>query len=683
MDPVPTWMKRLWDAWNIRMLILVSLNCQIILFICGNRRKYNPSIWNRIVVWLAYLTADSVAIVALSKLSDAEVVDPEHNSLRVIWAPLLLLHLGGPDTITAYALEDNQLWLRHFLTLGVQTTVAIYVVLMYWRVSWFSFLTFPVFVAGMIKYGERTWVLRCASDEQEQRVVPFGNNIPTKEKDYPINCGDHDKESLLLAHEFFTFYKPHIPNYVFSLDDAVEKNLLIGNEMCSKGDIDPNYYWDVAGVEMGLMYDMLYTKAPLIYTKAGFILRSICISFTVSVLVAFFLIVMSFMRENKWHGHYYWILDIAITGILLVGAFVLEMYAIWLVLSSDWTKIWLLIDENREGEGQQPPPAVVLVLLAALFRKFPWLFPIYKERRWCNSMGQFNPFSFFLTEKITSTKFRLPGLLRIIEEKLNEHMHKTYVKVPEQLKKKIITYILSEDTSVTSSGEKAFRAAAAAVTTAAAENTQRERDFMEAIEWIKRSDFDEKIIICYIVTKACYHDGRDSHGRAGTGTGTSNDKWDTCKFLSDYLVYLLVFCPSMLPDTIKDFKFRNVFKALKDDLGDVLDEEQACKKLRETEPKGSYNPLLKHAKILVQELKHMGDKCEILSSLWLEMLFYAANECQQNSHAQHVRRGGELLTLVWLLITHSIKSRKAMTLNPFGDFLGLAEMSGAQVQDTK
>lgn len=43
------------------------------------------------------------------------------------WAPFLLVHLGGPDTITAYSLEGNELWLRHLLNLVVQVGVAFYV----------------------------------------------------------------------------------------------------------------------------------------------------------------------------------------------------------------------------------------------------------------------------------------------------------------------------------------------------------------------------------------------------------------------------------------------------------------------------------------------------------------------------------------------------------------------------
>ncbi|KAB8094794.1 hypothetical protein EE612_022137, partial [Oryza sativa] len=32
--------------------------------------------------------------------------------LVAFWAPFFLLHLGGPDSITAYELEDNQLVTR-------------------------------------------------------------------------------------------------------------------------------------------------------------------------------------------------------------------------------------------------------------------------------------------------------------------------------------------------------------------------------------------------------------------------------------------------------------------------------------------------------------------------------------------------------------------------------------------
>ncbi|KAI8570243.1 hypothetical protein RHMOL_Rhmol01G0019100 [Rhododendron molle] len=118
--------------------------------------------------------ADWVATVVLAKLSDAQGDREKSNGLWAIWAPLLLLHLGGPDTITAYSLEDTQLWMRHLLGLVVQLSVAVYVILMSWKNSWFSFMSLPAFAAGVIKYGERTWVLKWVSDDKYLHRISIG-----------------------------------------------------------------------------------------------------------------------------------------------------------------------------------------------------------------------------------------------------------------------------------------------------------------------------------------------------------------------------------------------------------------------------------------------------------------------------------------------------------------------------
>ncbi|KAK3220349.1 hypothetical protein Dsin_014319 [Dipteronia sinensis] len=116
----------LWNKCEVRVIILLSLILQIILITFGSRRKFTARSWYRIVVWSAYLTADWVATVALGKLAASTHAD---SDLQIFWAQFLLLHLGGPDTITAYSLEDNELWLRHLLGLVVHVGVAFYVFL--------------------------------------------------------------------------------------------------------------------------------------------------------------------------------------------------------------------------------------------------------------------------------------------------------------------------------------------------------------------------------------------------------------------------------------------------------------------------------------------------------------------------------------------------------------------------
>jgi hypothetical protein len=118
----------LWNDWAIQILVLQSFTLQVLLnFFAGfRRREAHPVLM--LLLWLAYLLADSTAIYALGHLSfGGSMSRPQQQELVAFWAPFLLVHLGGPDTITAYALEDNQLWLRHLLTLGVQAVGVAYV----------------------------------------------------------------------------------------------------------------------------------------------------------------------------------------------------------------------------------------------------------------------------------------------------------------------------------------------------------------------------------------------------------------------------------------------------------------------------------------------------------------------------------------------------------------------------
>ncbi|EMS47512.1 hypothetical protein TRIUR3_06764 [Triticum urartu] len=92
-----------WEVSQLRILVLASLVIQYILLV-------------------ASAASDAIAIYALATLfnrhreSHQEDGDGGSNILEVLWAPILLIHLGGQDGITAYNIEDNELWTRHILT---------------------------------------------------------------------------------------------------------------------------------------------------------------------------------------------------------------------------------------------------------------------------------------------------------------------------------------------------------------------------------------------------------------------------------------------------------------------------------------------------------------------------------------------------------------------------------------
>jgi hypothetical protein len=81
-------------------------------------------------IWLAYLGSDALAIYALAyrhMRQDCISGRKTNSILEVVWAPVLLMHLGGQDIITSYNIEDNELWICNVLTAVSQVTVVIYV----------------------------------------------------------------------------------------------------------------------------------------------------------------------------------------------------------------------------------------------------------------------------------------------------------------------------------------------------------------------------------------------------------------------------------------------------------------------------------------------------------------------------------------------------------------------------
>ncbi|KAK3182861.1 hypothetical protein Dsin_030147 [Dipteronia sinensis] len=178
--------EEIMDKWNIRGVILFSLSLQTLLVLLAPLRKGTANKLIILLIWSAYLLADWAANFAVGLISNSQGDHrdwaanfavglfsnsqgdrPNHlrenSDLLAFWAPFLLLHLGGPDTITAFALEDNELWLRHLLGLIFQAVAAVYVFLQSLPKNILSIPTGLMFLAGIIKYLERTRALYLAS----------------------------------------------------------------------------------------------------------------------------------------------------------------------------------------------------------------------------------------------------------------------------------------------------------------------------------------------------------------------------------------------------------------------------------------------------------------------------------------------------------------------------------------
>jgi hypothetical protein len=109
-----------WDDWQLRILVLGSLGLQWFLLLAAPMRKYTVPHALRTCIWLAYISSDALAIYALATLFNrhARMVPASYcpaptpagggpagkeqsRILEVLWAPILLIHLGGQEELRA------------------------------------------------------------------------------------------------------------------------------------------------------------------------------------------------------------------------------------------------------------------------------------------------------------------------------------------------------------------------------------------------------------------------------------------------------------------------------------------------------------------------------------------------------------------------------------------------------
>ncbi|KAG7943563.1 hypothetical protein I3843_15G047300 [Carya illinoinensis] len=362
VEVIPNRLQKTWEIWNVRGFILFSLSLQIVLFLGAPMRKRTGKRLSILIIWASYFLADwaasfTIGLITSSKNSSKII---ERSDLLAFWAPFLLLHLGGPDTITAFALEDNELWLRHFLTLIFQVLASFYVFLETLPNNKLWLPTSLIFLAGVIKYSERTRSLYLASwgtfretmltepdagPEYAKLMESFSSKkvarLPTtmsQKVDADIKQSKSafyissqprgnkldDFEVVKYGYHFFKIFKGLIVDLISHNDRNESRSFFQGrtHEEALK----------VLEVELNFIYEVLYTKFVVVHDLTGYILRSVSSLSVLASLGIFFFV------DCKQGLHKF---DIRVTYTLLLGALSLEAIALFKLIFSDWTTAFL------------------------------------------------------------------------------------------------------------------------------------------------------------------------------------------------------------------------------------------------------------------------------------------------------------------------------------------------------
>ncbi|PRQ48625.1 hypothetical protein RchiOBHm_Chr2g0112841 [Rosa chinensis] len=707
--PISNKVKKIWDDWNLRSFIILSLSLQTFLILFAPLRKRTSSKWLIVPIWLAYLLADWSANFAIGLIASSQTNtdqgSPENGNLLAFWAPFLLLHLGGPDTIIAIAMEDNALWPRHLLGLIFQVVAAAYVFGMQFsnqnKLLWPTLL---LFVPALVKYGERTRALYLASleslketilavpepgpdyakymDEYSSRKaahlpikieIEEGRSSDSKNVTYRLGEGDVIDNITLVegAHHLFQISMGLIIDLVFDYHQRKESRAYFIK--LESGDA----FTSIA-TELNFMYEALYTKAYVVHSKRGYLLRAT--SF-IAVCIAF----VFFYRIEK-HGFHSF--DVGITYSLLFGAIALDSVALSMLILSDWTiaivykfckKSRAVTDlmkkylEFKRSWGPTTTPKCLERTRKILFR------------RWCESISGFSFIDYSLRECGRSVRLR-PGdrfglvylyhrfirflghrYLQIIRffglKYLRDEMKYRSSKRLEEILWKFIFEELESKSEVVDDPKIGREICSSQGDWVLLKKYEKHPEYKNLLACFVDVTYDRRVLLWHIATEICYYS-------VDTGTGGDNRKYS--KTLSDYMLYLLIMQPALMSsvagigqkrfrDTVaeanKFFKKRGLGSDVK--LGEGKLREACCKLLdvdtgvKPVDVKGNRSKsVLFDACILARQLMKFEDKkkWELISSVWVELLSYAASHCRAHSHAQLLTKGGELVTFVWLLM---------------------------------
>ncbi|CAM0870727.1 unnamed protein product [Alopecurus aequalis] len=660
----------------VQILVLISLGLQVILFLCaGARRKetFSGVPVRALLLWLAYHFGSTFATYTLARISFFSAAGS--HPLVELWAPFLLLHLAGPDNIASYALQDSQHSLHSLQTFLSQVTAGGYFFYTY-RNSGGDFLRLSasglMFVVAVVKYGEWWLALKRGNlgsirgSLKQTKPPPAKNFNHVNPHDVKLEVEDDletlEESSVRRAHTLFHSFKNGI---VYS---SVEKTGSRENVIKKMKHLE---HWTLVEMELSLMYDILYTKAAVVHTWHGYTIRVISpLAISTSLLLFHF-------SEDDGHRN----VDTVMTYVLFGSALFMEWISLLNALGSSWMfntlcttrRTWIRDKFLRSGRWDQLRRFVISLNSLVGFGGSRT-----GARRWPGNMGQYNMLHFctrpdgLFTRPLLGRLAELVGLRELWNRKHFSGAINILDHVPIKMCINEQINLLLRDAGLDTMGMiKRQWGMTTLVHCKLADNFQGTLG----------NEFQEGIIN--------WHIGTDFFLSKCKSSADHEDLVNAVKVLSHYMMFLLVERPYMLPPGIdQNVLYERTCKALdgvshqptsicamlkslfswRDDpaaaytssratdsktyAGNLFNKNDPIQEYRYESVRFTYSATVAHELLQYEEEHGTSESLQLLLEVWTDMLVYAGNRCSRDSHAKKLSSGGELTTIVWLLVEH-------------------------------
>ncbi|OEL29114.1 hypothetical protein BAE44_0009866 [Dichanthelium oligosanthes] len=528
------------------------------------------------------------------------------------------MHLGGQDGITAYNIEDNELWMRHVLTAFSQVTVAIYV---FWK-SW----TWPdekplwkttllVFVPGMLKCFEKPWALKNASITSLTTMSSSVENVETNSLEAYVEAARQLWRQILAPNDVDR--KPYtlFVDIVHSYDDRLRN---MSYMVCNKGEA-----YDLVQSELSSVFDRLYTKervfgytpnycgpTRLVINRARFgsMLRYLVAYLSVQAIGVFYTGNYSSYNSS----------DVKVTSILLWGTTALEY------------------------------------LIANVKPFLEWWGTNKFKLAWPNQVAQYNLIGYMTRNRRHKGIRKLAALLGC-----KDTLDQLWFMEP-CWSSRDVTSLVYDHVRQGWRGYIRNTATYISFNNSRGQRTLEHEEHLELLVYIINRPFDETVLLWHLATDFCFHYmdvNIDDDIRAREMSRTSRQ-------ISNYLMYLLFVNPEMLMTGTRSNLFKTTYGDLKRMIRlDIIEEpaldergitERILQEIRRTAP--GEGGLIRDAFGLANALMGVGMEAaaarwRIIRGVWVEMLCFSAGRCRGYLHAKGLGKGGEYLSHVWLLLS--------------------------------
>ncbi|KAL6654706.1 hypothetical protein ACP70R_008171 [Stipagrostis hirtigluma subsp. patula] len=682
------------NEWEIQCLILVSFALQVFLFLGAGVRRRSTSRVVGVLIWLAYLSADSVAIFVLGHLA-VHAGGPSHQ-LVFLWAPFVLLHLGGQDTVTAFSMQDNELWRRHLLTFAQQLALAVYDVSKSpWPDRRLLAAVLLMFLSGCVKYAERT---ACLAAARPARLMAdflggFKDRVSSIREMQTIARDGGLGSSRYLTSRAFTDFSLNpamdvmstdlLPNYDWSVSRDIFSVLFSKISRLDRSGQEEYFRqtYRFAEARLFVCYQRLYTKALFRLSPLGAALHLVTFLSTCAAAVLFH----SAMSGGGARRRAYSSADVAVTYVLLAGAVALEVSSF---LLSMFTRHDLFSHPVLRCSCFRHRPIIKLVFCltcgncAALLRR--WRRP----RHWSETLAQYS----LIGRSAQRASAGWPLVPRCVARRLTAATKP--VPVTDGLKLFIIGKLLDADTMAAAESDFTGSRGELALgkwmgnleVPAAAAGTLRAS--------LRDVDFPTSVLLWHIATDVCFFKA---------AAAADEEKKIISRQLSNYIMYLVFKCGVLRTSGAQFLLIKARDEALRViNAGEDqrrrggggpeegkkkglrrrrLHEEEAMERLlragllergaQEVAAADAAAPLnssaievlsdavlpraFKVAAALDSVRRRPGDQAaaglwDLIAAVWLEMLYYVGPRCGAAFHRQHLSTGGELVTHVLVLM---------------------------------